>query len=385
MEMKKYIILILLVAQSVAVFSAKQRGGLTVYESRVEKEAENVVVTFRAKIDKKAVRRNHSLVFAPVLTDDNFTWSLPAIVVQGRGSRILEDRHIMASGRNVVFNEAVHARNGESVEYFAEVPYQLWMDGARLVMEAVDMGCCSSSELAQRTMAENMLLSPEVAKDPVAPAVVQPVREVVVAQLSTGEKLQQSYPFILPYSEFEELAPGQLFDDDRENAVTIYFSQGLKMIDPKVSGNSQAMSDLMSSIRIIQNSEDSGVKAVVVAGFASPEGPFERNDRLAWDRAVAVKKYIVDHSGLAADAIHVYNGSEDWRGLRMLVEQSDFWWKESVLNIIDTVPVWDPQRKTGREAELMRLHGGDPYKYMYRNWFPLLRNAAYIKVYFENK
>ncbi len=385
MEMKKYIILVLLTVQSIAVFGAKQRGGLTVYESRVEKEAEKVVVTFRAEIDKKAVRRNHSLVFAPVMTDGNFTWSLPAIVVQGRGSRILEDRHIMASGRNVAFNEAMYAKNGESVEYEAEVPYQLWMDGSRLEMEAVDMGCCSSSEFAWRIMTEDMLLSPVAPAPPVAPVIVQPVSELIADELSTGEKLQQKYGYIRPYSEFEEISPGQLFDDDRENAVTIYFSQGLKMIDPKVSGNSQALLEMMSSILAIQNSLDSSVEAVVVAGFASPDGPFERNDRLAWDRAVAVKKYIMDQSGLAADDIYIYNGSEDWRGLRMLVEQSDFWWKDSVLNIIDTVPVWDPQRKTGREAELMRLHGGEPYKYMYNNWFPLLRNAAYIKIYFENK
>ena len=350
-----------------------------IYDPIIEKADENVTVTFRAAIDRKATRRNHSLVFAPVLTDGVYNWSLSAVVVQGRGVRVLEERHLLASGREVSLAGAVRTINGRIVEYRAEVPYQLWMEGAQLVMEGLNVGCCSASELAQQTMAEDLVLSPpvEVVPEPEP----EPVVVVEVQPLSTGDKLAESYPFIRPASEYED----EIYDEDRDNAIVVGYSQGSIRINRDLGNNKQSLTDLMASIRIIENSADSRVKAVMIAGFASPEGSFDLNDRLAWNRAVAVKNYILEHSGLEPGMVKLYNGSEDWRGLRALVEQSDMPWKARVHHIIDTVPVWDSARQVGRSGELMRLDGGNPYRYMYRYWFPQLRNAAYIKVYYENK
>jgi hypothetical protein len=93
----------------------------------------------------------------------------------------------------------------------------------------------------------------------------------------------------------------------------------------------------------------------------------------------------MDKTGMADENIALYNGSEDWHGLRMLVERSDMPSKHRVMEIIDTVPVWDSKTRRGRERELMDLDGGAPYRYMYRNFFPLLRNATYIKIYYDDK
>lgn len=53
------------------------------------------------------------------------------------------------------------------------------------------------------------------------------------------------------------------------------------------------------------------------------------------------------------------------------------------MDIIDTTPVWDAAKKVGRLSLLMRLNQGRPYNYMKRHFFPKLRNAGYIKVFFE--
>lgn len=362
-------------------FAGQEHGGVQIHDSQIEKKNENVTVTFRATVDRRTVRRSHWLVFAPVLTDGTYSWSLPAIVVRGKGSRIVEDRHIMASGRNVILNDAYHTVNGGSVDYRAEIPYQLWMDGADLVMEAVNIGCCSSNELTRKNMATDIVLSPPVSE----PEPVRPQTIIEIVDLSTGDKLAQSYNFIQPLAEYEEILPGQIYDEDRENALTVNFQQGKDVIIREFGNNKQSLIDLMSSIRIIENSIDSRVKHVVIAGFASPEGSFELNDRLAWSRAVSVKEYIIEHSGLAPDMIQIYNGSEDWRGLRSLVERSNMYEKQQILDIIDNVPIWDSRANQGRLGELMRLNGGEPYRYIYKHFFPQLRNAAYIKIYYENK
>ena len=228
------------------------------------------------------------------------------------------------------------------------------------------------------------------------PAIVEPelaiVPEIVIQtvaveeKISTGDKLAQSYSYIAPYEEFQESGdPVELSTDERKHAITVHFVQGGSAVSESYGDNRQALTDIMSSIRILENSVDSEVAVVTIAGFSSPEGNYEANQRLAARRAEAVKTYILGRSGVRSDQVRVYAGGIDWQGLRMLVEASDMPSRRAVLDIIDNTPVWDSQRQTGRHGELMRLDGGDTYRYMMREFFPRLRNAAYIKVYYRNK
>lgn len=388
-SMKKIFIasLILMSAVCTGLQAQNHKKEIVVTGQSVDKTDDNtVVVSFRADVGKRAARAGRSVVFVPTLTNGTYKWSLPAIVVQGRRAEVADLRHDWVSGTAALqpaFDDrAILSGNGNTITYKTAVDWQLWMDGADLVAEILTMGCCSYDSVEEVLLYGNAQLPPVIIEEKPVVAVAQ---EVALPPQTTGEKLAESYPFIVPASEFEKLAPGQLFDEDRENSLQIFFRQGRYNIDDSFSGNGQALVDLMSSIRIIQNSRDSRVKTIVIAGFASPEGTFDLNDRLAFDRAVAVKKYIMDHSGLADGDIQVYNGSEDWRGLRMLVEQSDMNLRDRVLAIIDNTPVWDSQMQRGRLGELMRLDEGRPYKYMYDNFFPRLRNAAYIKIYYENR
>ena len=130
---------------------------------------------------------------------------------------------------------------------------------------------------------------------------------------------------------------------------------------------------------MLQESKTSRVVRVVIVGSASPEGTLAFNDRLAWNRAVALKDFLLRNTAFPADSMTLFNGSEDWRGLRKLVAASDLYEREEILRIIDNVPVTQ-----GRELELMKLSGGRPYLYMLEHMFPELRNAAFIKVYYEN-
>lgn len=385
--MKKILFALLITAilPCTVVQAQNRKKDIVITGQRVDKTADSTItVSFRAEVGRRATRSGRSIVFVPTLTNGTYKWSLPAIVVQGRRAEVADLRKDWASGTAALApafeDNAILVQNGKTITYKSTLDWQLWMDGADLMAEVLTMGCCSYAQMEEVLLYGNADLPPVVVNQP--PVVL--VQEVVTP-LTTGEKLAESFSFIVPASDFEKLAPGQLFDEDRESSLTIFFRQGKHDIDDTFAGNHQSLIDLMSSIRIIQNSHDSKVHTIVIAGFASPEGTFAFNDRLAFDRAVTVKKYILDHSGLPDAAVQIYNGSEDWRGLRMLVEQSDMYMKDRVLEIIDTVPVWDSAQRIGRESELQKLDGGRVYKYMYDNFFPVLRNAAYIKIYYDNK
>jgi hypothetical protein len=118
----------------------------------------------------------------------------------------------------------------------------------------------------------------------------------------------------------------------------------------------------------------------VLLGLSSPEGAFEFNKRLSGKRAEALKQYIADRIALADSCFALVNGDEGWEELRYKVEHSGMEYRKEVLNIIDSVPIMK-----GREGQLQRLKRGVPYRYLEEHFFPQLRRAGYIKVYYRMK
>ena len=70
-------------------------------------------------------------------------------------------------------------------------------------------------------------------------------------------------------------------------------------------------------------------------------------------------------------------GGENWDGLKKCVESSQMACRKQVLDIIDNVPdVINYVTDSSRKKALMDLKGGDPYRYMLREYFPSLRKAV---------
>ena len=137
-------------------------------------------------------------------------------------------------------------------------------------------------------------------------------------------------------------------------------------------------------MRALTASQDSKVARIVVAGFASPEGTQAVNERLAGQRADAIVDFLLANSGVDGRLISLYNGGPDWYGLREMVATSDLPDKHAVTDIIDNTPVWAVQG-ADRLSKLKALSGGRTYNYMLRNYFPQLRQAAFIRVYYTNE
>lgn len=402
--MKKIIPIILTLLLS-ATLSHAQTGRNSVEATEIElvRTGELVTVTFTLEAGKKAARSGYSLIVNPVITKGRNAVQLPAVVVQGRRANVTALRHELATGQRTYQQEPQYVRTGGSVHYKTTLPYESWMTGAQLVLEGVSVGCCSSTETTIGLIANNILY----AKPETDIRIVEV--PVVLPRISVGDRLTEQYAFVAPVAEFERARKSEegMFDYDmplnlgkgtsaprqneverfinetREGSISIYFRQGRRDIDRSYMSNNKLLVELISVVRAIVASGDTKVTRIVIAGFASPEGSTELNDRLAWDRAVAVKSFLTANSGIDPQVIHIYNGSVDWTGLRTMVAESDMYQKYRIMEIIDNTPVWDSHRKTGRHGELMRLDGGQPYRYMSREFFPQLRQAAYIKVYYE--
>ncbi len=377
--MKKTIILtIAIVSMAIAASAQADKKNITVEGSKVELSGGEVSVDLDLSVGRRVARSGHTVVYRPYITDGTSRWTLPELVVRHARARVAEERHNWVSGRDIVYDAPTFVRNGDEVQYRAGIPYQPWMEGAKLIAESIDVGCCGSAENAPVVLAELVFQKPVLSETIV---VLDDMPELT----TTGEQLEQEFKFVLPASEFDRHLPQVMFDDDREGALKVYFALNSSVLDPFEKNNAVTLRQMLSAIRKLQASSDSRVAHIVVAGFASPEGSFDLNDRLAYNRAAALKEYIHRNTNLPEDIVHIYNGAEDWAGLRQMVEDSVMPSRERVLDIIDLVPVWDGDTGRGRENALQQLDGGQPYRYMLRNFFPELRKAAYIKIFYENQ
>lgn len=377
--MKKIIILTVSLLMYVLTTSAQtNKNSISVTGQKIVLSGEMVQVSFDVVIDRHAARSGYTLIYRPWFTDGNSRWSLPEIVVQSRRAKIADQRQLWISGKKITLDDARFVRNGDEFHYTASVPVQLWMDGAELVAETIETGCCSTNISAASLLAEVPVFSPKEV------VISEPAITLETKHFSTAEQIAESLPWVLPSSEFDHNLPKMMFDDDREAALKVYFSVNSFQFEPYKHGNENILNQLMSVIRKIEESSDSRIAHIVVAGFASPEGSFALNDRLAYNRAATLKEYIKNNSRTDSWQIHIYNGAEDWAGLRMMVDKSNMPYRRQVLNTIDNVPIWDSKNNIGREIVLQQLDGGRIYRYMLQHFFPDLRKAAYIKVFYEN-
>ncbi|MDR2912813.1 MAG: hypothetical protein LBV38_05930 [Alistipes sp.] len=366
-------------AASAAVSTRTAGNGIRISGGQISVSGDEMQIAFDVEIDRRAARSGYTLVYRPFVGNGSARWTLPEIVVQSRRARIARDRRLWVSGEEVIYDDPRFVRNGDKFRYTASIPMQPWMTEAALTAETIEAGCCSSSVSPATILANIADFMPAAPAPEPAPMIETP------APQSTGDMLAETLKWVIPFSKFDGRLTAMMFDEDRNEALRVYFPQGSDRLNPYGDGNANVLGMLLSVVSRLQASTDSRVAQIVVAGFASPEGSFELNDRLAYNRAAALRQYIADNSDIDLSRVYIHNGSEDWAGLRAMVEASDMPRRQQVLEIIDSVPVWDARGNSGRESALKQLDGGRTYNYMSRNFFPELRKAAYIKVFYEDR
>ena len=403
--MKKILLVIFSALLAIAVYGQNDSRQKSVAVSHIELERidNNAVLTFSLYAGEKVTKKNYNLIITPVLSNGKDSIQLSSIVVQGKRAKVNAKRHRSDDRRAAVDQYKFVTQNGGVAAYNVTFPYKEWMRGSNLYLNGINVGCCSATEASIGLIAENVFwFEPEMKIIEVP---------VVANVLTAGDMLSQKNTFIVPLAVFEEARrqPEGNFDYNmplnmgkgltasrqkeverfinktRDGSLSIHFHQGKHNIDRSLRDNNQSLVELVSTVHALLTANDSRITRVVITGLVSPEGSLEFNDRLAWDRAVAVKNFLCTNTGIDPGVIHIYNGSVDWFGLRQLVAQSNMHQKSRIIDIIDNVPIWDSRRGVGRHSELMSLDGGEPYRYMYREFFPLLRQAAFIKIYYENE
>ncbi|MBQ2858590.1 MAG: DUF3868 domain-containing protein [Bacteroidaceae bacterium] len=285
------------------------------------------------------------LTLTPVLktNDDSQNKVLPEVVVYGRRRAIVHEREGNVSKDAF---EILRRKNGteQVVNYTARIPFEPWMNGATLDLMADLCGC------ANHVQEEDM-------------ATVMPVnliRYTVVPHIA----------FVTP--EVEEVKAraeeGKAYLDFPVNKTIIY---------PEYRKNPEELKKIIATIDLVKNDQNTRITEIDIVGYASPEGSYNSNARLAQARSEALKKYVQDLYHFEQDIIKVSSIPEDWQGLRKYVANSSFVQKEEMLSLLDD----ENLSYDARELRLKTFDGGKAYTTLLNDCYPALRHSDYTVQY----
>lgn len=284
---------------------------------------------------------NTLLTLTPALMEkgeDGTSKVLPAIYVYGRARQIIAER----TGKIPVNAFEVLRRNNgtsQTIQYNARVPYEDWMNGAELKMFAAVYECANCMKEEDLALISPVLLERYQVKPAIA--FVKPAAEIKVR----AEK-------------------GSAYLDFPVNQTKIY---------PDYRRNPYELEEIYRTINVVKENTDTKITSIALHGYASPEGSYANNTRLAIGRSEALKKYLMDKYALGADMFTVESTPEDWAGLRAYVEKSNIAHKDQVLKLIDS----DIENLDVKENRIKALDG-QMYQALLRDCYPGLRHTDYV-------
>lgn len=161
---------------------------------------------------------------------------------------------------------------------------------------------------------------------------------------------------------------GRAYLDFPVNQMNIY---------PDYRRNPSELAAIKHTVDVVKNDVNTTITEIAIVGYASPEGRYAANARLAQGRAEALKSYVMNEYGFKADLFKVNSVPEDWTGLRAYVAKNDLPLKEEILSIIDK----NESDFDVKEERIKALDGGKVYAALLQDCYPALRHSDYTVRY----
>ena len=328
-----------------AAFAADQvaTDAVRIIKSDVARTDDNMFVKMDLDLsDYKGMKSNREVTITPMLVSGTDTLALDPIMVAGRNRYYL---HLRQDENKRQVRTLYRAGVAKTVEYSTDFKAQPWMDVSELILSAKSCGCCGE---------------PIAAVDiPVIPVDFSP---------KEAPKFEPVFAFIQPTAEIvknRELR-GQAYIDFPVNRTELY---------PDYRRNPQELAKIRATIDSVRYDKDVTLQAMTIKGYASPEGPYNNNVRLAKGRTETLKKYVMNLYSFPAEIISTSYDPEDWGGLRRYVENSNLDNRQAILDIIDSDLAPDPKN------EAIKRRFPQQYAFLLKEVYPGLRHSDYTVEY----
>lgn len=333
------LIIFLMLLLCMAGMRAQSVPQLSVSEIGIERGEAGLTIDFTidpADVDIKPI--SELTVIPVILSADSLqSVDLPPVVIAGRTRWLIHER-AKAADRPA---NLLRAGKSSPLRYHATVPFEEWMTHSIVNFTGVVTGC-ASCPVSDETVAVALLDYEPLPEPPV----------------------DYTQYYIHPATELSKVRhlEGQAYVDFPVNKIEIY---------PDYRNNAVELAKIIASIDTVKNDPDCTVSSVSLKGYASPEGSYANNSRLAQGRTRTLSDYVKARYDFPASVVTTSFEPEDWQGLRKWLEASSIENKDAILAVVDS--------DLAPDAKDLKIKQSFPKQYaiLLKDVYPGLRHSDY--------
>lgn len=326
--------------KATAIVDSKKACGIDITDVTMKREAGLMTIKMNFATGKFNLSGNRAAIFTPIIINGTDSLALQPI---GLYSRTRWYQYLRSGEKPLGGERETTIRwseRPEQIDYSQVVPYADWMNGSQLYLRRSDYGCC-------RTL------------------------------ISEQAKPLTSYRILQFVPTFRYVRPVAEKEKTRELVGKAYidFPVNRTEIDPYYRKNPTELAKIVATIDSVRNDKDVTVRRITIKGYASPEGSYDNNIRLARGRTETLKQYVQELYHFPYNFIATDYEPEDWAGLRAFVETSNLEHRIEILTIIDCELEPDP-----KEWRLKSTYP-EEYRFLLQTVYPGLRHSDYTIEY----
>ncbi len=311
-------------------------------DASVERTATSLVLRMNIHPDAFDISSSRQVLLQPAVVSaaGDSLWFNP-VIVAGR-TRYGQNIRTRALPEDVI---QLRAGSEETYPYQAIVPYEDWMDLCDLVLTGTVTGCAGAC--SGRMEPDQPLLSCDfrVKELNFAYLYVSPTKEIIKTRNAVGE-------------------------------AYINFPVNVMRIIPDYRNNAIELAKIVGTIDGIKDDPDATITSISFKGYASPEGAYLANERLAKGRTEALIEYVRSLYNFPSDVMHASWEAEDWQGLENRLRLLDFENKDAILALVADNSIAPDLRDQRLKKEFPTQ-----YAYILANVYPALRHSDYNVAY----
>ncbi len=299
----------------------------------------------------RTIPSQHRLVIRPVLRSASDSIAFPAQVVYGKWAsyHALRQGHHAEEGDDHILMRRSKSMADSLTYYVKSLPWQGWMSNCALVIQYTEMdGCENIVNYGEQRIFDSYDIPAVVTTQTVPTTAAVAVAPPTTTKTRITTKVRR-----------------------RLGSAYLNFPSGSTKILPDFGNNQNELDKICDAINKTKSDKSAILNHISLKGYASPEGSYASNERLARGRSYALRQYIIDHCGLSDSIVSADYEAEDWVGLRRYVESSSLPEKDALLTVIDRDG--DPDRKLKQIA----TRYPKAYRFLADSIFPLLRHTDY--------
>ncbi len=336
--MKHYILSIFALFAFAGIAQAQNVEGLNVSDLAMNRDNDYMTVNLQFDLSDLHVNGNRAMLYTPRIVGDKDSVDLYSIGIYGRRRYIYYVRNGESTITGPTEQSFLKSEAPEQLTYKSVIPFESWMDGARLVLVRNEYGCCNT--------------------------IVDSERDEVCQWLGPLKPYTPAMAYVSPRAEAEKSRSisGQAYIDFPVNKTEIY---------PDYRKNPQELAKIQETIEPLAKDDDITVKSLSIKGYASPESSYANNTRLAKGRTAALKDYVNTLYHFGEDKFATSYEPEDWAGLRAYVEKSNLKNKDAILALIDS------NREPDNKEWMIKSKYPEDYAFLLQNCYPALRHSDY--------